>query len=182
MAHCAVLAFLDPNLDPLQRVYSAWYARYFAEGWRMDCAAAKDIKSNFLTANQYACILLNAESLLLYLVWMLSDEEFRHLPFAPHALSSQQGEEFFRGLRAMFDDRNFTVEACLQRATYAQLDSIVQSRCKEDFVFPKHRKHTHTWIAFAILRKHCLESARRRSLRHLSLLATMLCAICVLLV
>jgi hypothetical protein len=113
------------------------------EGWRMDCAAAKDIKSNFLTANQYACILLNAESLLLYLVWMLSDEEFRHLPFAPHDLSSQQGEEFFRGLRAMFDDRNFTVEACLQRATYAQLDSIIQSRRKNDFVFPKHRKHTH---------------------------------------
>jgi hypothetical protein len=143
MAHRAVLAFLDPDLDPLQRVYSAWYARYFAEGWRMDCAAEKDIKSNFLTANQYACILLNAESLLLYLVWMLSDEEFRHLPFAPHALSSQQGEEFFRALRAMFDDPNFTVEACLQRATYAQLDSIIRSRRKDDFVFPKHRKHTH---------------------------------------
>lgn len=143
MAHRAVLAFLDPNLKPLERIYSAWYARYFAEGWRMDCAAEKDIKSNFLTANQYACILLNAESLLLLLVWMLSEEEFRNLPFAPHALGSQQAEEFFRRLRAMFNDPNFTVEGCLWRTNYVQMDSIIRSRRADDFVFPQHRKHTH---------------------------------------
>lgn len=143
MAHRAVLAFLDPSLKPLERIYSAWYARYFAEGWRADCATAKDIKSNFLTPNQYACILLNAESLLLLLVWMLSGEEFRNLPFAPHALGSQQAEEFFRRLRAMFNDPNFTVEGCLRRVSYVQMESVIRSRRTDDFVFPQHRKHTH---------------------------------------
>jgi hypothetical protein len=182
MAHRAVLAFLDPDLKPLERIYSAWYARYFAEGWRMGCAAEKGIKSNFLTANQYACILLNAESLLLLLVWMLSDEEFRNLPFAPHGLGSQQAEEFFRRLRAMFNDPNFTVEGCLRRISYVQMDSIIRSRRKDDFVFPHSTASTHTWTACVGLVSSCRKSAKTKSLRRLLLRGTMLFAIYLCLV
>lgn len=143
MAHRAVLAFLNPKLEPLERIYFAWYARYFAEGWRFDCEKQQDITSNFLSANQYACIVLNAESLLLLLLWFVSAPEFRVLPFAPHAFGSQQAESFFRCLRAMFHDPNFTVENCLWRASYVQLEAVIQHRRANDFVFPHHRKHTH---------------------------------------
>jgi hypothetical protein len=43
----------------------------------------------------------------------------------------------------MFHDRNFTVESCLWRASYVQLESIVQRRRAADFVFPRHHKHAH---------------------------------------
>jgi hypothetical protein len=95
------------------------------------------------SALRYSCIQLNAESLLLLLVWYLSSEEFRALPFAPHACASQQAEEFFRSLRAMFHDPNFTVEGALWRTSYALVDSMIQRRRANEFVFPRHHKHAH---------------------------------------
>ncbi len=142
-ARHAVLAFLDPTLSPLGRLYSAQYASYFAEGWRIDCQKATDITDNFLSANQFACVTLNAESLLLHMLWLISEPELRALPFAPHSFSSQQAEEFFRGLRAMFNDPNFTLEGCLQRTSYVQADALIRSRRANDFVFPQHCKHVH---------------------------------------
>ena len=70
-------------------------------------------------------------------------EEFRSLPFAPHACASQQAEEFFRGLRAMFHDPNFTVAGCLWRTSYVQAEAMIQRRRADDFVIPQHHKHTH---------------------------------------
>lgn len=143
MAQRAVHAFMDPKLSPLQRIYCAWYARYFAEGWRLDCKAERDIKSHFLSANQYACIILNAESLLLLLLWFLSAPEFSALPFAAQAFGSQQGEEYFRLIRMFSHDRNFTVEDFMWRNAYAELEALIRRRRSGDFVFRAHRKHTH---------------------------------------
>ncbi len=49
--------------------------------------------------------------------------------------SRAQAEEFFRGLRAMFNDPNFTLEGCLQRISYVQADALIRSRRTADFVF-----------------------------------------------
>ncbi len=86
---CAVLSFLD-NLAPLVRLRHAWYARYFAMGWRADCAFARDLQREFITPNQFSCVMLNAESLLLHLLWLRSDDCLRDVPFAPHGFGSQQ--------------------------------------------------------------------------------------------
>jgi hypothetical protein len=143
MARRAVFAFLDPKLDPCERLYFAWYALYFAEGWQLDCSEEEDLTKSFLSSNQFACIRLNAESLLLLLLWYLSCDEFRSLPFAHHACASQQAEEFFRGLRAMFHDPNFTISGCLWRTSYVQAEAMIQRRRADEFVFPRHHKHSH---------------------------------------
>lgn len=143
MAQRAVHAFMDPKLSPLQRIYCAWYARYFAEGWRLDCKAECDTKVHFLSANQYACIILNAESLLLLLLWFLSAPEFKVLPFAVQLCGSQPGEYYFRLIRLFSHDRNFTVEQLMWRNAYAELEALIRSRRSDDFIFRAHRKHTH---------------------------------------
>jgi hypothetical protein len=49
----AVYPFLDPALTPLHRLRMIWYARYFAEIWREDCASAECVTSDFITTNAY---------------------------------------------------------------------------------------------------------------------------------
>lgn len=71
VARYATWSFLDPTLEPLERIYQAWFARYFVEGWRKYLEERKLVSSEFISYNCFQCILLNSESLLLYTLWHL---------------------------------------------------------------------------------------------------------------
>lgn len=138
----AVFAFLG-NGSPLERLYRAWFARYFADGWRAWLEQEGfTISKNFLSTNQYECIKLNAESLLLFYHWLCSDPKLRSsVPASVFGVGSQQNENTFRTTRYC-SDPNFGVEEFLRRLTMAQEFSLVAHRQAGIFQFAKHHKHT----------------------------------------
>lgn len=138
----AVFAFLGDG-SAYERLHQAWFARYFADGWRAWLQENKlSLADNFLSSNQYACIKLNAESLLLFYDWLCSAPELRRcVPASVFGVGSQQNENLFRTARA-FPDPNFSVADFLRRVTQVQELSLVASRHENVFVFAAHHKHT----------------------------------------
>jgi DNA-binding transcriptional LysR family regulator len=142
VANCTVYAFLDPKLQPLQRLRDAWFAYYFVKGWEVVARSRETMKHDFLTSNQRDCIYLNAHSLLLYIWWLASDAVVReHVPFTPHLLGEQQCESLVRLLRAMIGDTNFTLVEELRRISLSARSAAISARRMDDFCDPLHRKH-----------------------------------------
>ena len=111
-SRAAVFAFLGRHTSALERLRLAWFARYVADGW---CTWLQENKlsltDNFISANQYPCIKLNAESLLLLYHWICNNPELRNIvPLSVWGVGSQQNENLFREMRACGNDPNFTVE------------------------------------------------------------------------
>ncbi len=104
-------AFVDGHSDMKTRLREAWFARLFVDGWRAWLLAnpseeytGKDkaptptqLLKAFITPNAYACVVLNAENLLLYLHWLrsLPADVRAGVPLAPWLLGSQQNEVCF---------------------------------------------------------------------------------------
>jgi hypothetical protein len=142
IVHCAVWAFLCPEMKPLMRLGAAWYAYYATKGWEAYARQRKNMSDDFLTVNQRDCIYANAHSLLLYMWWLADNEHLRqHVPFAPHLLGSQQCESMFRLVRSFCGDSNFTVVELLRRLSEACDFWLTQARRRDDFRWPAHRKH-----------------------------------------
>lgn len=142
LGRAAVFAFLGDG-TAYERLHQAWFARFFADGWRAWLQENNiSIADNFLSSNQYSCIKLNAESLLLFYDWLSSVPELRRaVPASVFGVGSQQNENLFRTTRA-FPDPNFSVAEFLRRVTQVQELSLVASRYENLFVFAAHHKHT----------------------------------------
>jgi len=61
--------------------------------------------------------------------------------FAPHVFGEQQNEGLFRMLRALYNERNFSVEGAVHRINHAQMHAIIAARRRDDFAYPAQRKH-----------------------------------------
>lgn len=140
LCHRALMAFLDPELTPLQSLYYAFYAKYFAEIWRADAIRNGYTSSGFLTPNQFKCIVLNAESLLLFMLWLISDPALKNIPFAPSVFGSQPDEKLFRDSRAFPGDSNFGMLTFLQRISYLLGVHLIKAKRADLFIFPTHSK------------------------------------------
>lgn len=143
-AALAVGAFLGTTSSAYERLYNAWFARYFADGWRAWLQEKGiGLRDNFLTSNQYSCITLNADSLLLFYHWLCSHPALRQqVPASAFAFGSQQNENNFRDSRAG-QDHNFSFSGFLRRQTLAQEYAVICTTRADMFAFPKHRKHAH---------------------------------------
>jgi len=142
MARYATYSFLDSTLTPLERVRQAWYAAYFAQGWRQFLASKKVLSTDFISTNCYQCIWLNAESLLLLMHFLMQSPALRScMPFAPFLLGSQQNEHLFRDTRRLHGYANFTLADFLIRCTNTQLHNIIVSEYASVLSWPSHRKH-----------------------------------------
>ena len=138
----ALAAFLGHG-SPAERLYSIWYARYFADGWRAWLVANNiPLGDNFLSSNQYNGIVLNSESLLLFYHWLCSHPALRQVPASAFAMGSQQPENNFRSLRSG-QDSTFSVAGMLRRQTEGQEFALVRAQRADLFSFPEHHKHTH---------------------------------------
>lgn len=140
----ATSAFLGHS-TALERLHDAFYARYFADGWRAWLQHHSiSLGENFITTNQYSCIVLNANSLLLYYHWLCSEPQLRkHVPASVFLFGSQFNENNFRDTRAVSVDPNFTVQDFARRQTLVQELERIKRKRAGDFAFPVHRKHTH---------------------------------------
>ena len=144
LMHHAVRPFSDPGVTLKERVQWLAWSRFFVMGWRGDALKTGDAKDEFLTTNQYDCICLNAEEFILFCRWLVSMPDvdaMKKFRFAPHVFGEQQNEGLFRMLRALYNDRNFSVEGAVHRINHAQMHAIIAARRRDDFSYPAHRKH-----------------------------------------
>lgn len=101
-------SFIDFDLSPLERIHRMWHAVYFLRIWRKFIVKSKvgkkqssgyTLTNNFITANAYACIEINAQSLLNLI------RKFRNEKADSECLltifNSQTCEKTFRQLRSM---------------------------------------------------------------------------------
>lgn len=91
-------------MKPLERIRAIWFVVFTLRAWRKSIVEAKGQKGrtllmNFLTANCYSCIEINAHSLILVMLY-LKENQLDHL-FYPEFLGSQACESTFRQLRSI---------------------------------------------------------------------------------
>lgn len=143
LCRSAVYAFLDDSLEPLDRLYHAWYASYFVSGWEHDSRRHFELRNECLTPNQRDCIHMNAKSLLLFMWWIISQPGMcKIIPFAPHLWGEQQCEAQYRITRdARHGDTNFSLFDLLHLINKAMLSAIIRMRRADDFSWPCHHKH-----------------------------------------
>lgn len=105
----------EENLSPLERLTRIWRSTYFMRAWRLWITQNVDnglsLDENFITANCYACIEINAQNLVI-LIRKFRDENLSEF-FLPTIFNSQPCEETFRKMRSMgtvnYTKINFTM-------------------------------------------------------------------------
>ena len=95
-------SYLDKNIDVCSRVTKAWYAVFFLRYWRHWILLNPNytLSNNFITANAYLCIELNAHCLVSLIITCrdaLKEDDCFH----PWLLGSQCCEKLFRSARSM---------------------------------------------------------------------------------
>lgn len=137
-------SFMDHNLSPLQRVRKIWYSLFLIRIWRQFVLSNKSytLKDNFLTANCYACIELNAHNLVQCIVYLkkINKPEF----FKPFLFESQPCESLFRQLRSMSTVystvTNCTVKEALSRISNIQFQNKIMQNTSEKFEYRRFDK------------------------------------------
>lgn len=134
-------SYLHPDLAPLERIRKIWYALFMIRIWRQSVIKNKKLtlKQNFMTNNCFACIELNAHSLVHILI-RLKQMKLPEL-FLPTLYSSQPCESTFRQVRSFtstFSTKvNCTVKEFLERLTKIQLQNCITHNLSGVFEFPR---------------------------------------------
>ena len=129
-------SYLDKTLDPLQRIEKIWYSLFFLRYWRswISVHPAYSLQANFITANTYKCVELNAHALIIALIISRDNFEGRCC-FMPWLFGSQSCEEAFRSVRSMsgiFSTViNFGMLGLLRRLHRLNLLSRLEAESKE---------------------------------------------------
>lgn len=110
-----VNSYMDRNLTPLQSVRKIWYSLFLIRIWREFIISRKNatLKDNFLSLNCYACIEMNAHSLVKCIFYFkkIGKPEL----FLPHSFESQPCEAIFRQFRSMSTTLNTAVNCTVDR-------------------------------------------------------------------
>lgn len=135
---------MDSKLSPLERVRKIYYPLFIIRIWRNFILMSKKftLKDNFLSANCYSCIEMNAISLV-KLMLHLKESKKEEL-FLPHLISSQPCESTFRQLRSFTSTystvTNCTVKEALSRISKIQLQNEIMHLTSPNFIYPKLAK------------------------------------------
>lgn len=113
-----VNAFLSTSLTIRDRIYYMWYSTFFLRLWRrwLDLHPDYTVTDNFISANTYICIELNAHGMLNAIFRCMEVKSFEQ--FLPWMFSSQPCESFFRGLRSMTSTFSTIVNSTLLETMY----------------------------------------------------------------
>lgn len=92
-------SYMDPDMLPIERVYSIWYGTFVLRGWRAFIIQSKKyvLSENFISTNAFTCVELNAHSMLNLISVCREDPQL----FLPSLFSSQPCESTFRQFRSM---------------------------------------------------------------------------------
>lgn len=135
----SVISIMDPDMEPLQRIYYIWLAVFILRIWRHWIIKTKNyhLETNFITYNAYVCIELNAHSLV-RLTLQLSSLNMEHL-FLPFLYNSQTCEAFFRNLRSMTTTNstvvNFSLRDVIFRIRRVSFQTEVMNKLGDKYNF-----------------------------------------------
>lgn len=139
-----ISSFIDPNLTPIQRIRKIWYSVFLIRMWREFIVSNKKytLKENFISANCYVCIELNAHELVKCLLHLREID--RPELFYPHLFESQACESTFRLLRS-FTTTYSTVINCsmkesISRVFKIHLQNQIVHSTSSHFVYPRSKK------------------------------------------
>lgn len=134
--------FYDSYLTPLQRVGTIWRSVFILRIWR-DYVAKQEfltLKDNFVTSYTYACIEINAHSLVQIIIYLKNNnlDEW----FMPFLFDSQACESFFREVRSLTTvfhrAANCSVKEIIARINKILLLNEITNR--SSFEFPRAKK------------------------------------------
>ena len=122
-------AFLNVNLNILQRIYCIWFCVYFLRMWRRWLASnsSYSVQYHFISINSYCCIEINAHNFINLILKCLKHNLIDHL--FPWQLGSQACENFFKMLRTMSTTHstvvNFTLLESINRVQRLHMQSEI---------------------------------------------------------
>lgn len=131
------LSLVDPSLLPEERISKLWYAVFFCRFWRISTKSeqGKTLKNDFLSANAYSCLEINAHNFLKFLVQCR--EKGKPELFLPYEANSQTCENVFRGFRSQgssdYTSVNFNISEMLYRSRRAAKIVEIQSSTAQSF-------------------------------------------------
>ena len=118
---------------------------FFVMGWRGDALKTGDAKDEFLTTQPVRLHLPQRRGVhpLLPLAGLAARlDAMKKFMFAPRRVRRAAERSASSGLlRALYNDRNFSVEGAVHRINHAQMHAIIAARRRDDFSYPAHRKH-----------------------------------------
>lgn len=134
---------LDPDLQPLERVYFIWCAVFILRIWRKWLSSSENYKTgdNFITQNCYECVEVNALDLI-RLITKLRDIGKPEW-FLTYLFDSQPCESTFRQMRSMgtlnFTKINFTLSELLNIVERVELQNeiVYNKLSKSEIKFPR---------------------------------------------
>lgn len=144
LCHEITSSLVDANMPPLKRLFSLWRSTFFLRAWRLFIRESDnlDLDNNFITANAYACIELNAQNLMILM------KKFRDIGldefFVPTVFNSQACEHTFRKIRSMgtmnFTKVNFTLLELMHLVGRVELmnDIVYFKLADADVSFPRN--------------------------------------------
>lgn len=162
-------AFQRTELTSEERIYSIWYACFFARAWRswiLNSEKSKKseqkkpkkyytLKENFISSNSYTCIELNAHALVKQV--LVEDKACDNLVqkpipckkpkfFSSSLFDSQVCESVFRQVRSFTSTFctvvNFTILEIINRVRKIQLQNEIMTTSEGKIKFPRFEKKT----------------------------------------
>ncbi|KAK3931308.1 Phosphoserine aminotransferase [Frankliniella fusca] len=137
-------AFLDPQMQPLERIMLVWKWTFFLRFLRkfIENHDGYSLLHNFITANAYTCIEINAHGLI-QIIRNLRDLE-QHELFLPWLFSSQTCEESLRRFRSQTSTYGSVVNFSILEITHRvrRTDFLAESfnNLKDVMKFPQSQK------------------------------------------
>lgn len=89
ICHEITSSLMDTDVSPEDRLFRTWRSTFFLRAWRSNIKKSDDLNfdNNFITANAYACIELNAQNLII-LIKKFRDNRLDEF-FVPTVFNSQ---------------------------------------------------------------------------------------------
>lgn len=136
--------FMDLDLTEVQQLRKMWYPLFLIRIWRDFIVSNKNytLKDNFLSTNCYACLELNAHSMVQCMMY-LRDINKPEL-FKPHLFSSQPCENIFRDFRSMSSVYSTVTNCSMKEATSRfsniQYQNHIIKLTEKQFIYPRAKK------------------------------------------
>lgn len=134
-------SYMDQNLTVLQRIRRLWYSVFLLRIWRQYITSHEKhtLKENFLTANCYSCIELNAHTLVQCILHLKEIDKPKLL--MPHLYESQPCEAIFRQFRSLCSVNstvvNCTTKEAVSRISKIYLQNEITQSTSSEFVYPR---------------------------------------------
>lgn len=133
--------FMDVHLTPVQRLRKIWYSLFLIRIWREFILSSKNytLKNNFLSVNCYACVELNAHSLVSCMIYL--NRTNKPELFKPYLFQSQVCEKTFRQLKSMSTVLstviNCTMKEAISRFSKIQFQNHILKSTEDQFIYPR---------------------------------------------